>query len=143
MNIHRKLQKIDRNLQEVALEMGAKATKFIAARSPKQYRKGNYIRLYNDKGTGMDKRGRRFNVGWVIDKPRTRLSEGFTDMDGNMEELWEVEVIYKNAYGDFYETVVDWDVFDENWTIIDVNDIEMRTKIRKPNKWNPPPIASY
>ena len=138
MNINRRLQKIGRDLQEIAMEMGAKATKFTIARSPKQYRKGNYVRLYNDKGTDMDKRGRRFNIGWVIDKPRTRPSAGFTDMDGNLEELWEVEVVYKDAHGNFYETVVDWDYFYETWIIIDVNDIEMRTKIREPNKWNPP-----
>ena len=148
MNINRKLQKIGRDLQEVAMEIGGSwkgggnwGGKFRVARSPEQYRVGDYIRVYNDEGHLKDKSNKKFLVGLIIDKPQIRLSEGFTDMDGNMEELWEVEIIYRDEHHNpgFYKTFADWiEVYSSgHWELLDAD----RKKVMKPKNWYPPHIG--
>ena len=140
MNIQRKLKKIGRDLQEVAMEMGAKATKFIVARSPKQYRKGSYIRIYDSEGSHLDKRNNKFHIGRITDKPRPRDSWA-TDIDGNVEEVWEVDVEYEDMNGRFWETTIDWDDYAGNWSIIDRQyHNEIKRKVSDPKNWNPPII---
>ena len=125
MNINRKLKKINKDLQEVALEMETSADK------PRE-RKGDYVRLYGAKGLYRDRNlpagsGLKYFVAQLVTKPE------FNDDMGS----WEAKVIYEaNEDGTkFSKSIAYWDPeYGGIWML----DMSIKSRNDKmPSKWNP------
>ena len=135
MNINRRLQRIHKNLQEVAWEMEISAM-FGPGSKPKD-RKGDYVRLYDVNGVhDAPIRGwlsRKYFNAQLVTKPK------FHEVEGT--GWWQADLVYEaDEYiyegKNFFQTKCSWEIVPnaKYWTI---NGLSKRKNVKKPRNWNP------
>ena len=145
MNVNRKLKKISRNLQEVALEME------INSSGPPWNRKGDYIRIYQETNqsfvarliTDPWKKSSNEENAWkiwkatfvapissIIRSTRPSYRPGVAKkLKSNIEKI--------NSEIRFWESTCFWDILGSHWTIFDF-DIHNGRIAKTPKRWKPP-----
>ena len=151
MNIHKKLKKIGRDLQEVAYRTGhntyAPEDIYPPEDSPPpekpRDRKGGYVRFQGARsnrfrGSGKDRveLPRKDFYAQLMENPKLKGDGDFGEE--GLGHWYEADFIARNDNGDFFGFVGYWD-YDEEWEMeASDDDVWAIDEEDAPEKWKPP-----